>query len=107
MGGLDIDRFATAQNKVLPKFNSYFMETGCMGIDAFAQTDWMTLRNFCNPPISQLNKLLTFIKRNYPRAPCVIITPKWQQQPWFQGFLDISDSCLLLPDQEDLVENIT
>ncbi len=36
VGELDIDRFATATNKLLPKFNSYFWEEGCAGIDAFA-----------------------------------------------------------------------
>ena len=35
-GDLDIDRFATSQNTLLPKFNSYFHESGCFGVDAFA-----------------------------------------------------------------------
>jgi hypothetical protein len=52
MGGLDIDRFATAHNTLLPKFNSYFHETNCLGVDAFAQSDWPQYRNYCNPPFS-------------------------------------------------------
>ena len=36
MGDLDIDRFATALNTLLPRFNSYFHESGCHGVDAFA-----------------------------------------------------------------------
>ena len=52
VGGLDVDRFATARNTLLPRFNSYFMESGCEGVDAFAQTDWLTAKNYCNPPFS-------------------------------------------------------
>lgn len=52
VGGLDIDRFATAANTQCKKFNSYFMEPQCTGVDAFAQTDWLHLRNFCNPPFT-------------------------------------------------------
>ena len=35
-GKLDIDRFATYANKLLPRFNSYFLEQDSIGIDAFA-----------------------------------------------------------------------
>ena len=34
---MDIDRFATYNNKVLPVYNSFFMEKNSSGIDAFAQ----------------------------------------------------------------------
>lgn len=61
VGGLDIDRFATAKNAVLSRFNSYFAEPGCEGVDAFAQSNWMEVRNFCNPPISQVARLLSFL----------------------------------------------
>ena len=60
-GGLDIDRFATSHNNMLPRFNSYFWETGCAGVDAFAQEDWLRLRNYCNPSLSQIACLVKFI----------------------------------------------
>lgn len=34
---MDIDRFATSVNKVLPIFNSFFFEKDSSGVDAFAQ----------------------------------------------------------------------
>ena len=34
--GLTIDRFATALNAVLPRFNTMFGEAGAEGTDAFA-----------------------------------------------------------------------
>ncbi len=35
-GPLTVDRFATAANAVLPRFNTIFMEQGVDGTDAFA-----------------------------------------------------------------------
>ena len=84
MDGLDIDRFATAQNHVLPAFNTYFLEAGSAGTDAFAQTDWALLKNFCNPPFSQLGRLVTFLREFQPLLPrAIIIAPQWVQQPWY------------------------
>ena len=51
-GKIYADRFATAANKVVPHFNSYFYEPGCSGMDAFAQKDWGEGINFVNPPLS-------------------------------------------------------
>lgn len=82
--GLDIDRFATSQNHVLPAFNTYFYEEGSVGTDAFAQTDWERVKNFCNPPFSQLNRLVAFLRDFHPNLPrAIIIAPKWVQQPWY------------------------
>ncbi len=83
--GLDIDRFATANNTLLPKFNSYFHETGTHGVDAFAQEDWLEAKNYCNPPISQLNRVVKFMRTFAPCMPqALVIAPKWVQQPWYQ-----------------------
>ena len=106
MGGLDIDRFATAANTLLPRFNSYFAEQGSCGTDAFAQNDWAQLRNFCNPPFSQLPRLLQYLSNTAPTAICVVIAPKWVQQHWFQGFFHLADTTLLLPHRPDLVRII-
>ena len=51
-GPLDIDRFATSTNAVLPRYNTMFWEEGSSGVDAFAQSDWAKFRNFCNPPFA-------------------------------------------------------
>ena len=77
VGELDIDRFVTATNRLLPKYNSYFWEEGCAGVDAFAQSDWDALRNYCNPPFSQVGRLVTFLQQCPGRIACAIIAPKW------------------------------
>jgi hypothetical protein len=78
--GLDIDRFATHTNTLLPRFNSYFYEPGTMGVDAFAQDNWLENKNYCNPPISVLNRLVKFLRDFEPRfPPTVVIAPLWVQ----------------------------
>lgn len=75
-----IDRFATAANRVMPTFNSYFHEPGCDGVDAFAQTNWQEHVNFCNPPFSTMGKLVKFLHTyDPPQPPTIIIAPRWYQ----------------------------
>lgn len=52
VGGFTVDRFATAANTCCPRFNSYFAEPNALGVDAFAQEDWLEHINYCNPPFS-------------------------------------------------------
>lgn len=56
-----IDRFATAKNTVLPKFNSLFFEPGTHGVDAFAQVDYQCEINFIHPPFSIVGRTLAFL----------------------------------------------
>lgn len=56
-----IDRFATAQNALLPKFNSLFFEPGTHGVDAFAQIDYLCEVNFIHPPFSIVGRTLAFL----------------------------------------------
>lgn len=98
VGGCTVDRFATAMNTLLPTFNSYFKEDNCAGVDAFAQTDWQHHTNYCNPPFSQIARLVKFIRTFEPRLPrCVIIAPCWKQQAWYQQLCAVADHRHLLP----------
>ena len=84
MGGLEVDRFATATNALLPVYNTYFFEEGTSGVDAFAQTDWCNKKNFCNPPFSQIARVVKFLRGHHPTLPpTVLIAPKWRQQAWY------------------------
>ena len=67
-GAIYIDRFATASNKIVTKFNSYFYEPGCSGTDAFAQSDWGEGISFVNPPLSLMSRTVHFIREYVPKA---------------------------------------
>ena len=76
-GTLDVDRFATDANAVLPVYNTMFWEPGSSGVDAFAQGDWMTKVNFCNPPFAQVARLVRFLTVERRGARALVIVPHW------------------------------
>jgi hypothetical protein len=59
---ITIDRFATNFNKICTTYNSYYLEEGASGIDAFAQTDYMQHVNYVFPPVSIVGRTLQFLK---------------------------------------------
>lgn len=77
-GKIYCDRFATDANKVCRRFNSFFYEPNCAGVDAFAQNDWEAGLNWVHPPLSLIDKVLLFLRSNAPTATCLILVPKWQ-----------------------------
>jgi hypothetical protein len=48
-GPLDVDRFASAHNALLPIFFSEFWSPHSSGVNAFTE-DWSVSRSFCFPP---------------------------------------------------------
>ena len=73
-----VDRFATAANRVCPRFNSYFTEPGCEGTDAFAQHNWNDELNFVNPPLSQIGRVVCFLREQFPHARVLFLAPSWR-----------------------------
>jgi hypothetical protein len=59
-GPFTVDRFASNLNHLVAKFNSYFWCLGGSGVDAFAQPDWLTEVNWCNPPFWMIGVLVMF-----------------------------------------------
>ena len=58
---LTCDRFATAQDHMLPYFNTFMPSSARAPVDAFAQFDWMLQCNWCHPPTHILDKLVHFL----------------------------------------------
>jgi hypothetical protein len=77
-----IDRFATALNTHLPRFNSYWGDPLSEGVDAFAQDNWTNENNWCNPPWSELSRLAQHLRES--GAAATVVVPHWPAQPWFQ-----------------------
>ncbi len=67
-----IDRFASAFNKVVARFNSRFFYKGSEG-DALAATDWHRLINWCFPPFRLVPWVVHTLKR--ARARAILIGP--------------------------------
>ena len=96
-GRLDIDRFATYVNKLLPKFNSFFFEKDTCGVDAFAQDDWNLYLNYLNPPFPILGRVTNFLQYNEPNAKFILIAPYWVGSPWYGRLASLCDHIFLLP----------
>ena len=68
-----IDRFASATNARLPRFNSRWACPGSQGTDALAQPDWTVETNWRNPPWPLL--ALVVDKLRWINAKAVLVTP--------------------------------
>lgn len=72
---LTIDRFANAQNKKLPRFNSRYWNPECEAVDAFSQ-DWSREYNLVVPPVHLVTRC--FHHWNYYKAKGVLVVPAWK-----------------------------
>ena len=98
LGTITIDRFATNINRVCEQFNSYFVEEDSAGIDAFAQQDYNSHRNYAFPPVSILGRFLIYILRHWPDCELICVFPLWRAQPWFPLVHELFDTIWYLPD---------
>ena len=77
-----VDRFATALNKQVLRYNSRWADIGSEG-DAFAASDWTTDSSWVNPPWTLLPRLVAFLRR-LPACHATVLCPLWVGQPWFR-----------------------
>lgn len=93
-GPCTVDRFATAENALLPRFNSRDVSAGTEAVDGWAQ-HWGGELNFVNPPISQADRILPKLCRD--KASAVVILPEWPAMPWWRPTLDAASAAVYLP----------
>ncbi len=98
------DRFASYINRRCRKYNTLFFDPYSSGVNCFAQDDWATESNWCNPPFDDdviftlLRKLLT------TGASATLILPYWPGAPWFQDAMALASEVLVLPAQPGLFQ---
>ena len=71
--GQHVDRFADANNHLLPTYNSLFFDPTTSGVDALAQQNLGSENNFVNAPfalIPQVLKIIATIIAQCGRASC-------------------------------------
>jgi hypothetical protein len=101
-----IDRFATHNNNLLPRFNSLYWCPGVEAVDAFSQ-DFSNENNWCNPPFCLIPRLLDLLQLQ--NAEATIIIPFWWSRPWWPKlcpggalFAAFVTSVVELPQVDDL-----
>lgn len=93
-GPFDVDRFATAENRLLHRFNSLVLSPGCEAVNAWAQA-WGGQLNCVNPHFSQLDLVLS--KLRWDCAAALVIAPEWPAFPWWRQLVVASRAAVCLP----------
>ncbi len=91
------DRFASAANAQLPRFNTAFPEPGAEAVDALAQ-QWPQgpeHRSWVNPPFALLPKVITHLWAT--QAEAAVLAPIWPTAAWFMPLLGMATDVLELP----------
>lgn len=88
---LTCDRFASDRDHVLDYYNTFMPQPAHAPVDAFAQCDWVTHRNWCHPAPQIIDKLVYFLDGMSFEPSCVIFCPYWPAHPWFGTLLTRSE----------------
>ena len=94
-GPHSIDRFATSNNAQLGRFNSAWAMPGTEGVDAFAQANWRSELNYCNPPWELLGRLAAFLEET--GAAATVVAPHWPAQSWYPVLRGLAAEHIVLP----------
>jgi mRNA-degrading endonuclease HigB of HigAB toxin-antitoxin module len=97
-----VDRFATANNAQLARFNSLMAGPQCEAVDSMAQTDeaWRAEVNWCNPPWGLLARVAAKLRSS--KAAATVVAPTWRSAPWYQDLLELCSEVRVEPARHDL-----
>ena len=98
--GHDVDRFATANNALVPRFNSRYDDPQTEAVDAFAQ-DWSEDINWINPPWGCLPQVVAKLEQT-PGVRATVVAPCWPGAPWFKPLTRLSRRIDVLPPSQDM-----
>ncbi|GLC39197.1 hypothetical protein PLESTM_000862900 [Pleodorina starrii] len=99
-----VDRFASAGNAQLKRFNSLYRCPGAEAVNCFSQM-WGKENNWCNPPFALVGRVLEFMKSQ--AATGTVVLPVWKSAVWWpvlcprEGeFAQCVTACVELPHQQ-------
>ena len=88
-----VDRFASADNCLLPRYNSLHADPRAEAEDCYSQ-DWSKEVNWCHPPISCLDQLAHFLRES--PATATVVAPYWPGKAWFRELLTLAGDYRLI-----------
>jgi ribonuclease HI len=83
-----IDRYASAGNARLPRFNTEVPHPASQGAPALAQ-DWHLENNFAFPPVSELPALAQLLEAQ-PQLQATVVAPHWPAAVWTQQLMAVA-----------------
>ena len=92
-----IDRFASATNAQLDRYNSRWLDPRTEAVDCLRlpDEDWRRENNWCHPPWDLLDDLVLKLQRS--GAAATVVCPCWTGRSWFQLLSEMSSSVEVLP----------
>lgn len=82
----EIDLFATRLNKQIDIHCSWHPDPDARYVNAFSFS-WTNMYGYTNPPFSLIERVVRKICQD--QTDCVLVTPVWPTQPWFNCVLEI------------------
>ena len=89
-----MERFATANNTHLPRFNPEFHSPGSEGVNAMTR-HWAGENNFVNPPWGMLDKVAQ--KLRLEGAAATVVAPFWLSATWWKELQDLASEIIRWP----------
>ena len=75
LGHVDIDRFASKENRKTMRFNSRYFDPSAEATDAFTQ-HWGYTRNWLVPPIYMITRVIDYLQLCQGFG--ILVVPKWE-----------------------------
>eukprot|EP00873_Tetraselmis_striata_P022713 jgi/Tetstr1/442977/TSEL_031037.t1 len=81
-GPHSIDRFASALNTLLPRYNAAWLDPTCESVDSLhlPDADWRRENNWCNAPWPLLPDLVHKLQQS--GAAATVVAPRWEGKAW-------------------------
>ena len=83
-----VDRYATAENAQLSRFNTLLPDARGDGAGALSQR-WEGENNYAFPPVTELPRIAQLLYET-PSVACTVVTPYWPAQAWFQQLTELA-----------------
>ena len=99
---VQIDLFATSENRRCSIYFSPFRDPLSAGTDAFLQS-WDGLQAYAFPPVAIIPRVLAKLRASRGTE-LTLVAPHWAQRPWFSDLLQLSLAPpVILPAHPDLL----
>eukprot|EP00873_Tetraselmis_striata_P002200 jgi/Tetstr1/422464/TSEL_013302.t1 len=89
-GPHSIDRFASALNTLLPRYNAAWLDPTCEAVDSLhlPDADWRRENNWCNASWTLRHDLVQKLRQS--GAAATVIAPRWEGKAWQQALTEMA-----------------
>eukprot|EP00873_Tetraselmis_striata_P036044 jgi/Tetstr1/456308/TSEL_043064.t1 len=89
-GPHSIDRFASALNTPLPRYNAAWLDPTCEAVDSLhlPDADWRRKNNWCNAPWPMQPDLVQNLQQS--GAAATVVAPQWEGKAWHQALTEMA-----------------